>query len=167
MNINNYTIEELIKLKNEIQNRITSFEDGFFYICKVRSYGRMWEGRGIKNPHTLQELCYKYNGEDGIVDVYTNNFDLDIYNYGDVMYVKSEEDYIKWRDYTYFKNNIPSFEKELNEWNNRENIPFTSRPLFSPVHTLEDIDGYKQEMLELEGTFVEPVSLKKYSEEEI
>jgi hypothetical protein len=134
MNLSNYTISELVNLKNEIENRIYSFEDGFFYICNVRSYGRNWKER-MKNPYTLQVLCYKYNGDDGIVDVYTNNPDLSIDNYGDVMYVPTEDG--------------------------------ASRPKFAPMFTQENIDVYKQEMLNLEGTFVEPVSLKKYSEEEI
>jgi len=163
MNLNNLTIEELVNLKNDIENKIHQFKDGFFYICKVRSYGRNWKEKGIYNPYTLQELCNKYSGDDGIVDVFTNNPNLDIDNYGDVMYVPTQEDYIKWSDYTYFKNNIPSFEKELLEWNNRENIHFNRRPLFEPVHTWKDIENYKNDMLNLEGQFVEPTSLKKYS----
>ena len=166
MNLNDYTIEELVDLKNEIENKIHSYEDGFFYICNVRSYGKNWKQR-MKNPHTLQELCYKYYGEDGIVDVYTNNPDLSIDNYGDVMYVPSEDDYLNWKEYSHLKVNIPQYEKELEVWNNRENLPFVSQPRFAPIHTQKNIDSYKQEMIELEGTFVEPVNLKKYSEEEI
>ena len=166
MNLNNYTISELVNLKNEIENRIYSFEDGFFYICNVRSYGRNWKERK-GNPYSLQELCYQYYGDNGIVDVYTNNPDLSIDNYGDVMYVPTEDDYLNWKEYSYLKFNIPQFEKELIEWDNRENLPFASRPRFAPIYTQENIEAYKQEMLELEGTFVEPVRLKKYSEEEI
>ena len=165
MNLNNYTISELVNLKNEIENRIYSFEDGFFYICNVRSYGRNWKERE-KNPYSLQELCYQYYGDNGIVDVYTNNPDLSIDNYGDVMYVPTEDDYLNWKEYSYLKFNIPQFEKELIEWDNRENLPFAIRPRFAPIYTQENIEAYKQEMLELEGTFVEPVRLKKYSEEE-
>jgi hypothetical protein len=165
MNLDNYIIEELVSLKNQIENKIHSYEDGFFYICNIRSYGRKWKER-MKNPYSLQELCYQYYGEDGIVDVYTNNPDLSIDNYGDVMYVPTEDDYLNWKEYSHLKVNIPQFEKDLVKWNNRENLPFISRPLFAPVHTQEMIDKHKQEMLNLEGTFVEPVSLKKYSEEE-
>ena len=165
MNLNNYTITELVALKNEIENRIYSFEDGFFYICSVYSYGRNWK-ENIKNPYSLQELCYQYYGDNGIVDVYTNNPDLSIDNYGDVKYVPTEKDYINWKEYSYLKNNIPQFEKELIEWDNRENLPFNIGPKFAPIHSRENIESYKKEMLELEGTFVEPVSLKTYSEEE-
>ncbi len=37
MNLDNYTFDELIELKNEVNFRINSFEDGYFYICDVRS----------------------------------------------------------------------------------------------------------------------------------
>ena len=72
MNLDNYTFDQLIELKNEVNSLINSFEDGYFYICDVRSYGRSWKENHI-NPHTVQELCYQYNGDEGIVNVYTNN----------------------------------------------------------------------------------------------
>jgi hypothetical protein len=67
MNLSGYTIEQLVELKNEIKNRIYGYKDGYFYICNVRSYGRNWK-ENINNKYTLQELCYRYNGDDGIVD---------------------------------------------------------------------------------------------------
>ena len=76
MDLTNYTIEELITLNHEIMNRISNHEDGYLYICKVRSYGRNWVESDIKNKYTLQDLLYKYDGEDGIVDVYSTNPDL-------------------------------------------------------------------------------------------
>jgi hypothetical protein len=157
MNLSEYTIEQLVELKNEVENHIYSYEDGYFYICNVRSYGRNWKENFIKNKHTLQELCYRYNGDDGIVDVYSNNPDLgDIENYGDVKFVPTQEDYEKWYNYVYLRKLIPSIEKELEEWENRDNVPFNSRPFFKPFYTNEDIELHKKTMSELEGTFVEP-----------
>jgi len=157
MNLSEYTIEQLVELKNEVENHIYSYEDGYFYICNVRSYGRNWKENFIKNKHTLQELCYRYNGDDGIVDVYSNNPDLgDIENYGDVKFVPTQEDYEKWYNYDYLRKLIPSIEKELEEWENRDNVPFNSRPFFKPFYTNEDIELHKKTMSELEGTFVEP-----------
>ncbi|NBO36722.1 hypothetical protein EBU91_04220 [bacterium] len=95
MNLNDLTLDQLVELKNEIANRIASYDDGFFYICNIRSYGRNWKEKHA-NPHAVQELCYRYFGDDGIVDVYSNNPDLNIENYGDVMYVKSIDDFDKW-----------------------------------------------------------------------
>ena len=59
MNLSDYTFDQLIELKNEVNSLINSFEDGYFYICDVRSYGRQWKENHV-NPHTLQELCYQY-----------------------------------------------------------------------------------------------------------
>ena len=77
LDLTQYTIEELLTLKNEIENHVHSYSDGFVYICKVRSYGRNWNER-VSNPYTLQDLCYRYDGYDGIVDIYSTNPDLSI-----------------------------------------------------------------------------------------
>jgi hypothetical protein len=165
MNLDNYTFDELIKLKNEVNFRINSFEDGYFYICDVRSYGRTRKENHI-NPHTVQELCYHYFGDEGIVDVYTNNPDLDIENYGGVKFVPTKEDLDKWKNYRFIETHIPIWEQNIKEWEDRDNVPFNRRPLFQPYVNSEDIEGYKKEMSELEGTFVAPVSIERYFEEE-
>ena len=166
MNLDNYTFDELIKLKNDVDYKINSFEDGYFYICDVRSYGRNWKENHI-NPHTVQELCYRYFGDEGIVDVYTNNPDLDIENYGNVKFVPTKEDLEKWKNYTFLEKNIPGWEKELVEWEDRDNVPFNRRPLFAPIYSAETIEEYKKEMSDLKGTFVEPVSIERHSDEEV
>lgn len=159
MNPSKYTIEQLVELKNQIENRIFDYKDGYFYICNVRSYGRNWNENFINNKHTLQELCYRYNGDDGIVDVYSNNPNLgDIQNYGALKFIPTQEDYEKWYNYDYLKKLIPSIEKELEEWENRDNVPFNSRPLFCPIYTNKDIEYYKSSMSKLEGSFVEPIN---------
>ena len=89
MNLSDYTFEELVKLRNEIEDRLYSTSDGFLYICKVRSYGRNWNEQP-NNTYVLNQLCYQYNGDDGIVDVYTTNPDLNLQNYGGVYYIKSD-----------------------------------------------------------------------------
>ena len=164
MNLDNYTFDELIKLKYDVNFRINCFEDGYFYICDVRSYGRNWRENHI-NPHTVQELCYQYFGDDGIVDVYTNNPDLDIENYGDVKFVPTKEDLEKWKNYKFLENHIPGWENDIVEWENRDNVPFNRRPLFQPYVTSENIGEYKKEMSDLKGTFVEPVSISFNREE--
>jgi hypothetical protein len=165
MNLDNYTFDQLIELKNEVNSRINSFEDGYFYICDVRSYGRNWKENHV-NPHTVQELCYQYNGDEGIVDVYTNNPNLNIDNYGNVMYVPTKEDLEKWKNYRFIETHIPGWEKELVEWENRDNVPFSHRPLFAPIYSAETIEQYKEEMSELEGTFVKPVNIERHFEDE-
>lgn len=163
MELNHLTIEELVELKNQIDNYLYSYEDGYFYICKVRSYGRNWDEH-ISNYHSLQQLCYEYNGDDGIVDVYSNNPDLsELHNYGDTKFIPSKEDYRKWREYEYLKRIIPEIEKELEEWDNRDNLPFNKRPNFKPIYTQENLEEYKKELAEYDMSFVKP---KSYTSED-
>ena len=102
MNLSDYTFEELVKLRNEIEDRLYSASDGFLYLCKVRSYGRNWTERH-ENSYSVNELCIRYDGEEGIVDVYTTNPDLNMYNYGNVFFIKSEEDYNAWKKWDYLQ----------------------------------------------------------------
>ena len=112
MNIEKYTIEELIQLKDDVTSRINDYRDGYLYICNVRSYGRNWRESWIYNTHTLQELCHRYFGDDGIVDVYSTNPDLSkIENYGDVMYIVSEDDYHKWENHQHLLRMIHEYKK--------------------------------------------------------
>lgn len=156
--LNEYTIEELVDLRDEVSNLINKFKDGYFYICKVRSYGRNWNEYGIYNTHTLQELCYNYDGQEGIVDVYSNNPDLgELNNYGDVMFVPTEQDYKRWEEYVSLSTSISRMEKDLDEWDNRENIPYINRPRFEPPYTREDLKEYKQRYENYDMSFVSPV----------
>jgi len=160
IDLSTYTIEELIQLKETINSKIYSFDDGFEYICNVRSYGRNWVEHP-SNTHTLQELCYQYNGDDGIVDVYSTNPNLShIHNYGELKHIQSVDDYKSWKNYEYLKKQIPEIEKELEEWDNRDNVPFSKRPYFEPYLTKEDLDNMKKELEEFDMSFVEP---KNYS----
>ena len=166
MNLSDYTFDELVKLKNEIESYLRSTPDGFLYICKVRSYGRNWIERH-ENSYSVNELCIRYDGEEGIVDVYTTNPDLNMYNYGNVFYVKSEEDYNSWKEWDYLTNSIPEMEKELEDWENRDNVPFKQRPLFAPIFSRERIDEYKKQLEGYDMSFTPPVRLEyKYEDEE-
>lgn len=165
MNLENYTFEQLVELKNTVDSMIYSYKDGYLYLCEVRSYGRNWVERPT-NINTLTELCNQYDGYDGIVDVYTTNPNLDIHNYGDVKYIKSEEDYERWYRWNFIKNMIPRIEEELKDWEERDNVPFSRRPLFAPIYTWEDVKNYKKELEEYDMTFEPPVSLYKNQDDE-
>jgi hypothetical protein len=165
--LKNLSIDELLEVQAKASNIIHDFKDGYFYICEVRSYGRNWKAWDIYNTHTLQELCYQYNGDDGIVDVYSNNPDLSkLDNYGDVMFVPSVEDQQKWKDYEYLKNSIPQHEETLKQWEERENVPFNYRPHFAPFYNREDIDRLKLKLENFDMNFVAPVSVKPVYEDE-
>jgi hypothetical protein len=157
LDLSKYTLEEIAIIRDKCDSYIRNHVDGFIYICKVRSYGRNWREL-IGNLHSLQELCYRYYGEDGIVDVYSTNPDLNhLENYGDVMYIVSEEDYNKWEKYVHVKNSIPRIEEELVKWDNRDNVPFGSRPYFAPIFTHEDLNDYKKQLEDYDMSFTPPI----------
>ena len=155
-----HSVKELRELQNEIGNYLHDMNDGFIYICECRSYGRRWK-QELTNEVAVNDLCREYDGYDGIVDVYTTNPDAKIENYGQVNYIKSVDDYEKWKQSNSLVDLIKSTEKELKEWEERDNVPFHSRPSFAPVYTKEDILGWRNELETLEWTYEEPVSLNK------
>lgn len=159
MDFSNYTIDELVELKDKLNALISDYSDGHIYICKVRSYGRNWVEKGIKNVKSLEELCYEYSGEDGIVDIYTTNSDLGegFYNYGDTMIIKSLEDYEKWSSYEGHKNIIERAEQHIIEYAEDQDKPYTlRRSHFPPIYTQEDVDRMKENLNKLPTDFETP-----------
>lgn len=156
MNLSGLTLEQLVTIKNDIENLIYKISDGFFYICKVRSYGRNWT-ETKENTYTTSELCYDYDGDDGIVTVYTNNPDCKIYSYGGVYYVKSQDDLKKWQYYQDLKKTVPELEKEWEEWNNIDNVPFRERKnYFEPYQSKEDLEERRKELENFVIDFEDP-----------
>lgn len=162
MNLEKLTIKELVELNKKIEYLINTYSDGYLYICVVRQFGSVWEERP-SNLESLKELCNLYNGDNGIVDVYTNNINLkysemEFYNYGDVMYIKSEYDYREWVKYKKSKNLIDDIVKSHKEWDEREKYSFNYRPL-KPVYSKEDLDDMLKEFLTTKWDFVAPLNL--------
>lgn len=163
--LKNLSIEELNEVRNTTVNLIHEYEDGFQYECKVRSYGRNWTQK-LKNSRAVQDLCYEYDGDDGIIDVYTNNPDLNILNYGGTYYFPSMEEAECWRSHTYTLNHLPEWKKELEEWETRENVPFNSRPSFAPYITAEEIAEIEAQLEKDGPSIIQPVRLcYTYTEE--
>ena len=157
MDLTQIPIAELVSLRDKITDIIYSHEDGHTYICNVRSYGKNWKAH-VTNEYALQELCGQYNGDDGIVDVYSTNPNLShIYNYGNLMHIKSVEDYENWKEHQYLSRMIPNYEQELKDWDRRDEIPYHLRPSFPPVYTWEDVIKMKKELEEYDMSFTPPV----------
>jgi hypothetical protein len=165
MDFTKYSVEELRELQNRIGYYLQTRNDDFVYICEIRSYGKNWKNV-LTNELAVNDLCDEYNGYDGIVDVYTTNPDANISNYGEVNYIKSEEQYRKWKESETLMSLIKSTEEKLARWNNRDNIPFHSRPSFAPMWTEEDILGWRNELETIEWDYEEPTSIKKREDEE-
>ena len=160
LDLSKYTLEEIVSFRDKCTSYINYHMDGYLYICKVRSYGRNWNEQ-VGNEFTLQELCYRYFGDDGVVDVYSTNPNLShIENYGDLMYIESQEDYDRWYYHAYLTKQIIDIEEELDEWDNRDNVPFSQRPYFEPIYSREDLDGMKKKLAEFDMSFVPPKRVK-------
>tara|TARA_R110000803_G_scaffold41989_3_gene90160 strand:+ start:1120 stop:1617 length:498 start_codon:yes stop_codon:yes gene_type:complete len=161
--LDKHTIEELVELRDDISSRIRNYTDGFFYICNIRSYGSVIK-QNIPNSYELQELCHQYDGDHGIVDVYTNNPNMGtLDNYGPVMFVETEDDYDKWNRYVRLKSTIKSIGEELDKWEDRDNLPFRSRPSFEPSYSREEL-GKLKEKVKLIGPFSCPWNLRNSNE---
>jgi hypothetical protein len=74
----------------EVKEQIRQTSDGFIYLTKLRCYGSItWNMHS--NCFSAQELCDEYYGDNGIVEVYTNNPDHMISSYGGVIVMSEEE----------------------------------------------------------------------------
>ena len=73
------TMEQLIKeieaVRSQLfalQSQLYAYDDGYLYLTCLRSYGSLtWKTH--TNEYTVQELCDQYDGQHGLVDVYTTN----------------------------------------------------------------------------------------------
>jgi hypothetical protein len=160
IDLTKYTIDELVKLRDQINGLIYNHSDGYLYICSVRQFGSVWETRPSSLQY-LKEFCDEYRGDNGIVDVYTNNPNLkfpemEFYNYGDVKYIKSEYDYRKWVEYERSKRFIESVTEQLDAWENRMDVPFNYRPSFEPIWTREELGEYISDFESKSWDFVTP-----------
>ena len=168
IDLTKYTIDELVKLRDQINGLIYNHNDGYLYICSVRQFGSVWEERP-SSLHSLKELCDEYRGDNGIVDVYTNNPNLKFpemgfYNYGDVMYIKSEYDYREWVKYNKSQRFIESVTEQLDKWENRMDVSFTYRPSFEPIWTREELGEHVLDFESMSWDFVAPEPMKTVEE---
>lgn len=75
---------------NTLFREILNTSDGFLYVTKLRCYGSIhWQTH--KNEFAVQDICNEYYGDNGIVDVYTNNPNHKISSYGDVEVMTYDE----------------------------------------------------------------------------
>jgi hypothetical protein len=82
------------------------------------------------------------------------------------MFIPSEDDLNKWKKYTYLKNSSPQLEKELIDWEERDNVDFKYRPRFSPIYSRENVDEMILELENFDMNFVEPKNYTINTEED-
>jgi hypothetical protein len=69
---------------NKLYQEILNTSDGFLYVTCLRCYGSLsWQTHN--NEFSVQDLCNEFYGDNGIVDVYTNNPNHEIQSYGSVL----------------------------------------------------------------------------------
>ena len=169
VDVSNLLLNDLVELRDKINGLIWEYNDGHVYICKVRSYGRNWVERGITNICRLSDLCYEYDGENGIVDIYTTNTDLgeNFYNYGSTKVIKSLEDYEKWNNYNSLTMLLQRMEEEIREDAEDQERPFNQRRShFRTPYTQEMIDEMKEEIKSLPMDFEPPTNYFQYEDAE-
>jgi hypothetical protein len=103
LDLSEYTLQELKDLYDKVGDAIYSWTDGELYICEIARYGSNYTEKH-NNVEMVRESCYTYNGDNGIMDVYTTNkniFDsIESHNfYGDVYLIENEDTYKKYKDW--------------------------------------------------------------------
>ena len=78
--------KETYRLRHELYN----YPDGFIYITCLRCYGSVNYDTHV-NRYPVLELCDEYCGDNGIVDIYTNNTNPNFDTYGSIKIMSSEE----------------------------------------------------------------------------
>lgn len=169
LDVSNLLLNELVELRDKINGLIWEYKDGHIYICQVRSYGRNWEEKGITNISRLIDLCYEYDGDNGIVDIYTTNTDLGegFYNYGATKVIKSLEDYEKWDKHKSLNVYIQRAEQEIIDDAEDQERPFSQRrSYFKTSYTQEMIDKMKEELNNFPMDFEPPTNYFQYEDAE-
>ena len=86
-------IKEIEAVKSQLSalySQLYACNDGYLYLTCLRSYGSLnWKTH--TNEYTVQELCDQYDGEHGLVDVYTTNPNTTVTTDGDVEIVTLDE----------------------------------------------------------------------------
>jgi len=75
---------------DKLYQEILNTSDGFLYVTQLRCYGSItWDNH--TNEFSVQQLCDEYYGDNGIVDVFTNNPNNTISSYGNIKVMTEDE----------------------------------------------------------------------------
>lgn len=160
MEISNYTLLELVELRNRIQDRINKTEDGFVYVNRVHSYGNHYD---VVSPNAVvaEEVSDRYNGDNGITELYTNNPDIDFVVYGGTYFINTIEEYYEWIEWLTLKNLIRDTQLDIEEWEDRENQPAYMRSQIEPIWSRAQLEHEVQELAKLEARVVKPKAINQ------
>lgn len=166
INIDKLNIKELKELHERVGQAIYQWDDGHIYICEISSFGTTFQ-EVHTNFEMVEELSWKYNGDRGIMDVYTTNkdFESDVYISGDVYFIESQEVFEEWKEWAKeYQSYAEFFEmwKAVDEWdeeysdNSNLSYMFTQprRPIEPSIpkekllQRLEELNTHKETIIE-------------------
>ena len=159
MELSNYTLSELVELRNLIQDRITNTEDGFIYVNRVHSYGNHYDVLS-RNAVAAEAVSDQYTGDDGITELYTNNPDTNFSVYGGTYFINSLDQYKDWIEWLTLRQLIRDIRMDIEEWEDRENHPLYVRPHVEPIWSRTELDREIEELAVLEARVVKPEVIK-------
>ncbi len=101
IDLGEYTLEQLKDLHDTVRDAIWKWDDDELYICEISRYGSKYT-ETYKNLEMVKDACYKYNGDNGIMDVYTTNEKIldkiESHNfYGNVYLIENIDTYQKYK----------------------------------------------------------------------
>lgn len=111
MDLTKYTLKELKELKTKIEDKIRNFDDGYFYVCNIQSYGNNYDTY-LKNHIDAEELFLNFNGDNGYCYLYTNSPLItlsDSDSLDSIYYIENYELYKKWKDYQIRKRIVDNY----------------------------------------------------------
>ena len=98
MDLTKYTLKELKEIKTKIEDKIRNFDDGYFYVCNIQSYGNNYDTY-LKNYINAEELFLNFNGDNGYCNLYTNSPLITLTDSDSIYYIENYELYKRWKVY--------------------------------------------------------------------
>jgi hypothetical protein len=143
-------VEDWIKIKDSLEEKISSYSDGFFYECESKS--------GIEkfnNPYTVTRYINSVNN----VNVFTNNLKSSIINNkGSIFYFPTEEDALHWRNHLHNSKIIEIEFDKIKKW--EESTEFIEKKaFFPPTYTRDTLLDLQRKMEEEKENLIKPTVL--------
>lgn len=145
--IDKLDIEDWIKIKDSLEEKIFSYSDGFFYECEVDNIIKKFN-----NPYTVTRYINSVNK----VNIFTNNLKSSIINNrGSILYFPTEEDALRWRNHLHNSKIIEIEFDKIKKWEeSTESIE--KKAFFPPTYTRDTLLDLQRKMEEEKENLIKP-----------